>query len=267
MDKKIKEFNKIENVYYIGQRQNISRWGTSMIKAEIIWFSEIYNNMKEWDHIVLISWQCYPIKNIKYIEKYIQDLGDKSCMSYDKAGEYIGRLCKYYFYDYNFHVPKFIDKWIFLFVGLFVKLWTPHRVSALNLAFWVIANIILPERKYLINNYEIYKWDQWIVLSYKHIKRVLEFLQSSKWKKFLSSFEYTTCSDEMFFQTMILNNEKLKNEINNEALWYIEREKGANSPNTLTIKDLDKIKKSGKLFARKININIDKEIIKELNKL
>jgi hypothetical protein len=71
----------------------------------------------------------------------------------------------------------------------------------------------------------------------------------------------------MFFQIIMLNNEKLKKEINNELLRYIEREKNANSPNILTIKDLHKIKKSDKLFARKININIDKQIIEELNKL
>ena len=65
----------------------------------------------------------------------------------------------------------------------------------------------------------------------------------------------------------MLNNEKIKKEINNELLWYIEREKGANSPNTLTIKDLDKIKKSDKLFARKFNINIDKTILEKLDAL
>ncbi len=66
---------------------------------------------------------------------------------------------------------------------------------------------------------------------------------------------------------MLLNNEKIKMEINNELLWYIEWEKNANSPNTLTIKDLDKLKKTDKLFARKFNINIDKDIIDELNSL
>ena len=106
-----------------------------------------------------------------------------------------------------------------------------------------------------------------MVLSYEHIEWILEFLETKKWKKYLSSFEHTSCSDEMFFQIMMLNNEKIKKEINNELLWYIEREKGANSPNTLTIKDLDKIKKSDKLFARKFNINIDKTILEKLDAL
>ena len=267
LDKKITEFKKIENIHYIENRQSISWWGTSMIKAEIIWFSEIYKKMKKWDHVVLISWQCYPIKNIEYVEKYIQNLGNKSCMTYNEAGKFIWRLDRYYFYDNNFHVPKVIDDWIFSLVWLFVKLWTPHRVPAINLALWIIANIFMPRRKYLINNYKLYKWDQWMVLSYEHIKWILGFLETKKWKKYLSSFEHTSCSDEMFFQIMMLNNEKIKKEINNELLWYIEREDGANSPNTLTIKDLDKIKKSDKLFARKFNINVDKEILEKLDEL
>ncbi len=265
LDKKIKNFKKIGDVHYIRNRQRISRWGTSMIKAEIIWYSEIYKNMRKWDHVVLISWQCYPIKNIKYIEKYIHNLWNRSCITYNEAGKYIWRLDRYYFYDNNFHVPRVIDNRIFALAWLFVKLGSPRRVPAINYAIWLIANAILPKRKYLINNYKIYKWDQWMVLSYKHVKWILEFLESEKWKKYLSSFEYTSCSDEIFFQTMILSNEKLKKEINNELLWYIVWEKDANSPNVLTSKDLDSIKNSKKLFARKFDINIDRTIFEKID--
>jgi hypothetical protein len=64
---------------------------------------------------------------------------------------------------------------------------------------------------------------------------------------------------------MILSNEKLKKEINNELLWYIVWEKDANSPNVLTSKDLDSIKNSKKLFARKFDINIDRTIFEKID--
>lgn len=268
IDKKIPEFKKIKNVHYIKNRQSISRWGVSMIKAELIGFSEIFKNMKEWDHVVLISWQCYPIKKINYIEKYIQNLWSKSCITYELANKkFVGRLDKYHFNDSVFHVPEFINRFIIFIASHFITLWSPQRIPAINIVLWIMVSFLLPRRKYLINNYKIYKWDQWMVLSYEHIKRILGFLESEEWKKYLSSFEYTSCSDEMFFQIMMLNNEKIKNEINNELLWYIEREKNANSPNTLTIKDLNKIKKSDKLFARKFNINVDRKVLEELEKL
>jgi len=265
LDKKIKEFNKIKWVHYIKNRQSIHRWGTSMIKAEIIWFSEIFQNMKKWDHIVLISWQCYPIKDIKYIEKYIEDLGNRSCMSYRPIEKkYLCRIEKYHFNDRNFHVSPIINKIIIRIVSKFMTLWEPQRVPAINLALWTIVSFIMPRRKYLIKNYKIYIWDQWMVLSYEHIRWTLEFLKSKEWKKILSCFEYTSCCDENFFQLILLNNENIKKEINNELLRYIVRWKNANSPKVLTIQDLESIKKSDKLFARKFDINIDKIIFNKI---
>ena len=76
----------------------------------------------------------------------------------------------------------------------------------------------------------------------------------------------TSCSDEIFFQTIMLNKNK-KNEINNNCLRYTIREKDNYSPNILKINDLEKIKKSDKLFARKFDYNTDRKIIKELNTL
>jgi len=268
MDKKISNFKKINGVYYIKNRQNISRWGSSMINAEIIWFSEIAKNMKKWDHIVLISWQCYPIKDIKYVENYIEDLGNRSCTSYRPIEKkYLDRINRYHFNDINFHVPKIFNNIILSIVSNFITLWYPQRVPTINLVLEVIVNFILPRRKYLINHYKIYRWDQRIVLSSKHVEYILNFLEKEEWKKFFSHFDYTSCSDEIFFQTILLNNENIKKEINNNLLWYIVREKNSNSPNTLTIKDYENIKKSDKLFARKFNINIDKEILEKLNGL
>ena len=65
----------------------------------------------------------------------------------------------------------------------------------------------------------------------------------------------------------MLNNDKIKREINNELLRYIVREKNANSPNILTMDDLEDVKESGKLFARKFDINVDNKIIEELDKI
>ncbi len=267
VDKKISDFKKNKNVHYIENRQTINRWGTSMIKAELLWFSEIYKNMKKWDHIILMSWQCYPIKNMEYIENYIQKLWNQSCMSYDKAGKFVWRLNRYYFYDLRIRVPKKLDDLIFSFASLFTTIWSPHRVPVVNIVLWMIVSFILPKRKYLTTRYKIYKWSQWMVLSYKHIKWILEFLETEEWKKYSSSFEYTSCSDEMFFQIMMLNDEGIKTEIDNELLRYFIREDNANSPNILTMKDLDSIKKSDKLFARKFDIDIDSKILEEIDNI
>ncbi len=268
LDKKIKKYSRIEYVHYIRDRQDIARWWFSMIKAELTWIKEIYKNMNQWDHIVIISWQCLPIKPINHIETYIEKLWNKSCVYYDDIPNKNKRkIDRYHFLDLKFHMPKWVDECIYSIVEIFYKkLWTPHRVPALNAILYVIVNLFLPRRKYITNMYTIYSWSQWMVLSYEHVKWILNFLESKKWKKILSCFNYTSCSDEIFFQTILLNNNK-RDEINNILLRYIIRWVNANSPTTLTINNLKDIKKSDKLFARKFDINVDKNIIKSFLKL
>ena len=104
-----------------------------------------------------------------------------------------------------------------------------------------------------------------MVLSHSHIKWILNFCKTNEGKAFLHHFNMTSCSDEIFFQTMMLNHKK--EEILNNCLWYMVREKEAASPNILKINDLENIKKSDKLFARKFDIDVDNRIINELNNL
>lgn len=266
IDKKINKFKKLKNVHYINDRKYVFWWWTSMIKAELSGFKEIAKHMKKWDHIVLISWQCYPIKPIKYIEKYIWNLWNKSCMSYKPGNEQtIWRISRYYFNDIDFHIPKKINQSIIDFVSIFKKISKENKIPALNLACESITNFFLPRRKYLRENYKIFVWSQWMVLSYSHIEWILEFCKTKEGKKFLHHFKMTSCSDEIFFQTILLNHKE--REIENNCLWYIERDDGAYSPNILKISDLQNLKKSDKLFARKFDISVDEKIVEELSKL
>ncbi len=265
IDKKVKIFGKLKDVYYIEDRQNISWWWTKMLDAELIWLSEIYKNMKKWDHVVIISWQCFPIKTINYIENFINELLDKSCIDYKIASKDLikSRITGYRFYDVNFHIPKRINNILIKILSCFRKFDTNIKLPAINAIISEISSFILPKRKFLINHFRIYCWSQWMVLSEKHVSFIKDFLESDSWIKTKKNFKYTAVCDEMFFQTILWN---LINhdELVNDSLWYINREKWAASPEYLTIKNLDTIKKSGKLFARKFDINIDRKILEML---
>lgn len=270
IDKKVKVFPKIKNVEYIKNRVKTSWWGFSQVLTELSCIKQAYPNMKEWDHAVIISWQCFPIKPIKYIEEYINDLWNSSCMSYRQMPEKdLYKLERYHFNDIDFHIPKCVDDFIFKIIDHFYKwLRKPHRVPFINCVLYVIARVLLPKRKYLTDNYTMYSICNRMALSYKHIKWILEFLDTEKWKKTFENFKMTTTADEIFFQTILLNNEEIKDEIINKNLWYIIFEnKQDNSPKTFKIEDYDKLISSDKLFARKFNINEDKKILLELNKL
>lgn len=266
LDKKIKNFKKIQWIKYISNRQHIKRWWTKMLKTELIWLKEIFKYMNKNDHIIIISDQCYPIKDTNYIEKYINNLGEKSCIHYMEANNKIlNRIFWYYFFDVNFHIPKQIDNLIAKFIALFKKFHKNDRVQMINIIFWEIISLILPKRISLIKKYKIYRGTSRMVLSYTHIKFILNFIESKEWKNTLKHFDYTVNNDELFFQTILVNYKK--NEIINECLWFTIREKWAYSPNFLTIDNLEEIKNSNKLFARKFDITKDKKIIEEINKI
>lgn len=266
LDKKIKDFKKLENVNYIKDRQDITRWWTKMLKAELIWLSEISKNMEEWDHVVILSWQCFPIKPIDYIEKKIGDLKEKSCiLCFDAKESTLNRICKYNFFDVNFRIPKKINNFFVKILSYFKKFDTDIKLPVINAAIGELVSFVLPRRTYLTNKYTIYWGSSWMALSYPHVKFLVDFIKSDEWKKVLKHFKYTANNDEVFFQTILVNNKK--DEIVNKMLWYTIWKDWAASPNYLTIEDLEGIKKSDKLFARKFDINKDKKVLEILNAL
>lgn len=266
LDKKIKNFKEIESVHYIKNRQNITWWWTKMLEAELIWLKEISKSMKQWDHVVILSGQCFPIKKIDYIEKTINDLKEKSCIHYLHAQKStLNRICKYNFFDINFHVPQKINKIFIKILSYFKKFDTDIKLPIINAAISECVSLILPKRSHLTDKYDIYRGSSWMVLSYSHIKFLIDFIKSKEWQEVLKHFKYTANNDEIFFQTILVNNKK--DEIVNNTLWYMVRCEGKASPNYLTINNLNSIKESDKLFARKFDIRKDREIIENLSKI
>lgn len=259
VDKKVKEFPKFENVYYIKDRQNITWWWTKILKAELIWISEIYKNMKEWDHVIILSGACFPIKDNEYIDW----LKNKSCLSYYLAPEKEKkRVTDYRFFDINFHIPSRINRYLIKLISHFKNIDKDIKLSVVNFCLSKFISLLLPKRRFIINNYQIYKWDARIVLSYNHIKYLLNFLGTAKWKRVLNCFKYTNIPDELFFQTLLVNEKK--EELVNKCVRFYIWPRWASCPNFLTKDNLDDIKKSEKLFARKIDHRKDKGLLEIL---
>jgi len=263
IDGKVKDFPIFKDVTMIKNRVSVNWWWFTQIKTEVTWIKQIYENMKEWDHLVIISWQCLPIQKIKKVEKYINDLGNVSCIPYIEADDWIkSRVTKYHYNDTDFKI-WFINQILTKLINIIWINTKDIRIPIVNLIFDKITSIFLPKRKYLLK-YKIYKWSNRIVLSYKHVKRAINFLKSDEGKLFYNSFKMSSCADELFFQTMLLNS-PVNNEIKNKSLWYIRWENW-HWPFVLTKNDYEKIKQSGKLFARKFDINEDWEIVRLLEK-
>ena len=93
------------------------------------------------------------------------------------------------------------------------------------------------------------------------VSQIMQYLDKNKF--FLKKFKFTRCADEIFFQT-IIKNFVSGICIEEKSLRYVDWESGPEYPRILRLEDYDKIMKSGCIFARKININVDSDIINKL---
>lgn len=262
-DGRLTDFPKIKWIEYIKNRIKCNRWGFSITKAYISWIKEIFEFMKDGDHLVVISWQCFPIKKTEIIEQYINNLWDISCVRYYKAPEkyMINWIDRYYFNDISIFKP--LNNFLY---NLIEKCW--HKMNGtkswiINIIIGKIVSFILPRRKYICENYEIYKSNAWFCFSYLHVKYMIDFLNTEKWKKYYHSFEYTHIADEIFFWTLLLNS-PYKRQIKNDLLRFIKFEGKTSSPVILTVDNFDELKGSEKLFARKFDMSVDEAILKKI---
>ena len=110
------------------------------------------------------------------------------------------------------------------------------------------------------NNVQYFFGSSWWCLNNKTIDWIEEYIQ--KYPEYQCFFEKSLCADECFFQTLVMNS-PYANSVK-PYLHYIKWEKGKSSPEVLELDDYDTCIASGKLIARKFDIDIDKRIIDKL---
>jgi hypothetical protein len=122
-----------------------------------------------------------------------------------------------------------------------------------------IKEVLLQLKKARPLDHVFYGGEQWFNLSSKGVQKILDFIDSDEGRVYLNRFNKTLCSDEIFFQTLIM---KLNNlEITSDSLRFTDWDTGPAYPRTLTIVDLERLKNSPALFARKFDTEVDTEII------
>ena len=228
-----------KNVYFILERVNISWGGFSIVAATINLMKNAKNKATRY---VLLSGQDFPVKSNEDIHSFFEGNKDINFLNFSKledwdAGGYerielfhpIDFLSKYNIGNmyYKLSIHKLINK--FYTRKIPVKA-TPYRGSQ----WWAITNSALLD--------------------------ILDFInQNSSFYRF---YRRTSVPDEMFFQTIILNLKK-PIELRNDDLREIHWNKDY-SVKIFTMSDLDNLQQSKKLFARKFDIDIDKDIFGNL---
>jgi hypothetical protein len=248
------------------KRRNIVWAGFNMIRVVLDGFKEILKFEHSFSHVTFISGQDYPIKPVETYHQFLRANPNKDFIEYSKMPRpnwQSGGFDRILYHHFIFPKVRFAYP---LVSYLHVKL--RYKEGGKWDLFKKIVNI-LPKgkefpRKFLPDTIP-YEGSQWWTLSIDTVNFIVTFLNKNK--QFYNYFKYTHVADEIFFQTLLLNHlgGKLKNVVNNN-LRYIDWQNGSDGhPAILTSRDLEALKKSDQFFARKLDTNLDKDILHKID--
>lgn len=242
------EYMNFYNVKFIQNRKEI-KWGhISQVEATIELLREA--NKREFDYLFLLSGDCLPIKNNQQIDSFlIQNQGK----------EFIAR-------DLNMPQEKINDRVKCTYLE---AVYNKNKSTSLKLIlklYQILYKLGFFRNKAFKDLPKLYKGTQWFGITQDLVKYILDYLDKNP--KYLKSFKYSLCADEIFFHTIFYNSKfknnnyepKDKSNICFQALRYIDWKTGPDYPRTLDESDFIKIKNTECIFARKFNekLNLEK---------
>jgi len=236
-------FKKYPNVFFV-KRYSVN-WGSySQIMATLVLFKTAY--LKNYQYYMLISGQDIPIKCNSFIKTFLEQnqyanfVNNEALPKKEWAGQNGGydRLNYYFGNDFGQNLLGAIKRRSLYFMQDVQK------------------KLNIRRKLYPIKYFG--GWN-WVNLNSEAMNYIMTFLKEQP--AFLKTFKYTYCADEIWLQTILLNSSV---NVNNNNLRYTDWEPHAANPKTLLKEDLDKIKASDDLFARKFDETIDKDVINSL---
>ncbi len=227
-----------KNVFFVKQRVKV-RWGAySIVQATLNGFEDILASGVAYQYVNLLSGQDYPLKKTADIHAFFEVNYPTQYMEFVSVQndwqEAIPRISRYHLV--NFDIPwKFkIEEWI---------------------------NKVLPDRK-MPKQLVVVGRSQWFTITLDAVRYIVDYLEKNP--RLVRFFKFTWGVDEIIFQTILYNSD-LKTTMVNENLRYIDWSEGKSSPKTLTMVDKETLENCGKFFARKFNVEVDKEILNYLD--
>jgi hypothetical protein len=263
LDKKVnqKEYEQLlqkSSCHFVKNRVSCS-WGKySLVQAALNTMKEVQDfmnvNYSTFNyHFIMLSGEDLPLKSNKYIDDFLQSNKESSFINYwqlpyDKwwRGGFF-RLENFYFFQYK-EYPK-------------VNYWINRIIKKINL------NFLFPLNRFnkVFPDFKIYGSSQWMILNQNLMTFILE--KSKENSKFNSIFRYVLAPDELYFATLILNFDVLKQfSIHNIKTHLVDFIGAEASPQYLQIENIEKNNTKEILFARKFDSNINRktmEFIKE----
>ncbi|TKK65678.1 glycosyl transferase [Ilyomonas limi] len=224
----------IPHVHFVQKRVKVT-WGSySMVQATLNAFEQIIASGIQYDYINLLSGQDYPLNEASFIHQYFALHHGKQFMEfysiYDAWHEAIPRVTKYHLINYDIRGKYKLEQ---------------------------VVNKLMPVRR-MPRGLEPVGRSQWFTITLPAARYILHYLHDHP--EVTRFFKLTWAPDEFIFQTILFNSD-FRGDMVNDNLRYMDWSEAKPSPKTLTSADIPALEQSGCLFARKVNIQTDKNLL------
>ena len=237
--------NKKENVYFVANRLDV-QWGRfSQVEATLELLKMVKTN--EYSYVHLISGNDCMIKPVDYFldvfssdnrKEYIQSNILPGSCTWSWSGE--DRYSCWY-PPWIIHRPAHKS----------------YRLLRISYRELVMRTRFLKRKSYPVNYF--YGGSSWFSLTGECVCWMMEYLLQHR--QYISFFQHSVCSDEVFFSTLIRESPYAGNIANNPLRFMIWKGTFSGGPKDLEYSDISKMKDTDCVFARKVtNIEVMKEI-------
>ena len=224
-----------ERVLFLSRKYKVNWGGFNHLQSILLLCREAARN-EEVSYMHLISGHDFPIKSCDYFKEYIsRNRGKEFLEHFEMPADFwpyggMDRLTNYNFYDlFNGKTEKGLKR-IYQLIELQRKL----RISR-----------GIPD-----TFPKLYGGSTWWTLSAACLKYVVGYIKEHP--SYVSRFRFSFCSEEIFFQTILLNSPYKENISNDNLRYVLWEEKNGNFPANLDETDFAAIQESSGLVCPQV---------------
>lgn len=226
-------------VYTVQKRVKVTWAGWGILQATLNGMQAVMDSKEPYAYVTLLSAQDYILKPAAFIHEYLLarcDSGKQflNVISDTALAPMMSKINNYHFVEYNF----------------------PGKYK-----FGKLLTALMPKRKTPLG-YKLYCGSAWWTLTPDCVQYCLQFEQQHPaLRRF---FKFTWGSDEFLIQTILMNSH-YREKVTMDNLHYIDWAAGLEHPKTFAPEDLGSLLGSGKLFARKFDMEHSEKVMNLLD--
>lgn len=208
--------------------------GFGHVQASIEGIKEIIERNIQYDYVILLTGQDYPIKTNHQIQEFFEANHGRSFMDHfplPREEWECGGLQRVQLWHFRWHDRHFVF---------------PRNPEG------------IVHRKFP-RDFQIFGGSSYWCLTKECIEYIYQFIKTNP--GFVNFFKYVDVPDEIFFHTIVMNSLHAQRVVNDDMRYIDWKDPGAGSPAILGKEDLEKLATSPKLFARKFDERVDSEVL------